>query len=123
MELAAYVCALREEKGSAAKPVYVASLVPFPRTKARVSMASAAAAVRVWFRLEGAVSADFVDMPSNANVAELRRQIKMELANELRHVDAFRVSLSTADGATYNDPRASVSIIPQDAELLVQGAV
>ena len=36
-------------------------------------------------------------------------------------VDAFKLVLKTADGTTYDDPRALVSTLPLDKELIVTG--
>ena len=82
-----------------------------------------AASVCVWFRLEGAASADFLDVSSNNNVAQLRKAIYAELKAKLepRGVIASDLVLSTADGKTYDDPRALVSTLPLDKELIVTG--
>jgi hypothetical protein len=79
--------------------------------------------VRLWFRVEGAASADVLDVPSNNNVAELRKAIYAELKAELepRGITARLLVLSTADGTTYDDPRALVSTLPLDKELIVTG--
>jgi hypothetical protein len=80
----------------------------------------AMATTRVWFKLQGAASADYVLMPTDALVADLRKEIKEKLANRLREVDAADLILSTtnvADGktATYDDPEAPVPAAHQKA--------
>ena len=59
-------------------------------------MAAAPGGVRVWFRLEGAASADFLDVSSNNNVAQLRKAIYAELKAKLepRGVIASELVLS-----------------------------
>lgn len=63
------------------------------------------ASVRVWFRLEGAASPDFLDVSSSNNVAQLRKAIYAELKAKLepRGVIASDLVLSTAEGKTYDE--------------------
>lgn len=79
--------------------------------------------VRAWFRLEGATSADFLDISSDNNVAQLRKAIYTELKAKLepRGVIASELVLATADGKTYEDPRALLSTLPFDNEFIVTG--
>ena len=84
-------------------------------------MAAAPGGVRLWFRLEGAASADRVVLPPGADVADLRDKVKEKLADDARGVPAFKLVLKTADGTTYDDPRALVSTLPLDKEFIVTG--
>ena len=83
-----------------------------------------AASVRVWFRLEGAASTDFLDVSSNNNVAQLRKAIYAELKAELepRGITARLLVLSTA-GKTYDDEEATVPTVHQTKKdaLIVTG--
>jgi hypothetical protein len=81
-------------------------------------------ATRVWFKLQGAASADYVLMPTDALVADLREKVKEKLAGPLqdirgRPVSSSELILSTtnADGktATYDDPEAPVPAAHQKA--------
>jgi hypothetical protein len=74
-------------------------------------MAAAPGGVRLWFRLEGAASADRVVLPPGADVADLRDKIKEKLKPKLDHVAAVDLVLSTADGKTYDDEEASVPTV------------
>jgi hypothetical protein len=80
-------------------------------------MAAAPGGIRLWFRLEGAASADRVVLPPGADVADLRDKIKEKLAGQLqvkfgRTVDASELVLSTADGkTTYSRASQPVSTI------------
>jgi hypothetical protein len=88
---------------------------------------SMAASVCVWFRLEGAASADFLDVSSNHNVAQLRKAIYAELKAKLepRGVIASDLVLSTADGKTTysrgSQPVSTIDATTEDAPLLVTG--
>ncbi len=71
---------------------------------------------RVWFKLEGAASADRVDVPPGADVVDLRDAIQKKLTGQLqakhgRVVDAGELRLSSADGKTNYDEEALVSTI------------
>jgi hypothetical protein len=85
---------------------------------------AAPASVRVWFRLEGAASADFLDVSSNNNVAQLRKAIYAELKAKLepRGVIASDLVLSTA-GKTYDNEEATVPTVHQTKKdaLIVTG--
>ena len=85
----------------------------------------AAPSVRLWFRLEGAASAAFLDISSNTIVADLRDKIKEKLANKLKHVDADDLRLSTADGKTTysrgSQPVSTIDATTEDAPLIVTG--
>jgi hypothetical protein len=92
----------------------------------------AMATTRVWFKLQGAASADYVLMPTDALVADLREKIDEKRANRLREVDAADLILSTiatnADGktATYDRASAPVSVVgatTEDAPLIVTSAL
>ncbi len=84
-----------------------------------------AASVCVWFRLEGAASADFLEVSLNNNVAQLRKAIYAELKAKLepRGVIASELVLSTADRETYDDEEASVPTVHQTKKeaLIVTG--
>ena len=86
-------------------------------------MAAAPGGVRLWFRLEGAASASSVVVPDEANVDDLRKEIKAALANKLKDVDAVDLRLSTADGKTYEDEEARVPTVHQTKKeaLIVTG--
>jgi hypothetical protein len=93
-------------------------------SKRLLSPMAAPASVRVWFRLEGAASADFLDVSSNNNVAQLRKAIYAELKAKLepRGVIASDLVLSTA-GKTYDDEEATVPTVHQTKKdaLIVTG--
>jgi hypothetical protein len=91
-----------------------------PESATSVAMA-AAPGVRLWFRLDAASAATSVVVPSDAIVDDLRDKIKEKLADDARGVPAFKLVLSTADGKTYDDPRALVSTLPLDKEFIVTG--
>ena len=81
----------------------------------RVAMAT----TRVWFKLQGAASADYVLMPTDALVADLRKEIKEKLSDDYKG-SAARLILSTTNGAdgktaTYDDPEAPVPAAHQKA--------
>jgi hypothetical protein len=86
---------------------------------------SMAASVCVWFRLEGAASADFLEVSLNNNVAQLRKAIYAELKAKLepRGVIASELVLSTADRETYDDEEARVPTVHQTKKdaLIVTG--
>jgi hypothetical protein len=90
-------------------------------------MAAPSASVPVWFRLEGAASADFLDVSSNNNVAQLRKAIYAELKAELepRGITARLLVLSTADGKTTysrgSQPVSTIDATTEDAPLIVAG--
>ncbi len=91
-----------------------------------VAMA-AAPGVRLWFRLDGAASADFLDVSSNINVAQLRKAVYAELKAKLepRGVIASELVLSTADGKTTysraSQPVSTIDATTEDAPLIVTG--
>ena len=91
---------------------------------------AAAPGVRLWFRVEGAASADRVVLPPGADVADLRDKIKEKLAGQLqvkfgRTVDASELVLSTADGKTTysrgSQPVSTIDATTEDAPLIVTG--
>ncbi len=68
----------------------------------------------VWFKLEGAASADAVErIPPNAEVRHLREMIKEQLKPKLDHVAAADMILS-ADSTTSYKPSAPVSELVPD---------
>ena len=76
--------------------------------------------VRLWFCLEGAATSVIVSF--DAIVDDLRDAIyaKVKAKLEPRGVIASDLVLS-ADGKTYDDPRALVSTLPLDKEFIVTG--
>ena len=87
------------------------------------------ATTRVWFKLQGAASADYVPMPTDALVADLRKEIKEKLSDDYKG-SAARLILSTTNGAdgktaTYDRASAPVSVVgatTEDAPLIVTSA-
>jgi hypothetical protein len=82
---------------------------------------AAATTISVWFRVEGAASATSVDVTNGTNIDRLRDKIKEKLADDAKGVPAYKLRISTADGKTYDDPRALVSTLPLDKEFIVTG--
>ena len=85
-------------------------------------MVAPSASVSVWFRLEGGAP-DKVRIEATSDVADLRDAIYAKVKAELepRGITARLLVLSTADGKTYDDPRALVSTLPLDKEFIVTG--
>lgn len=96
----------------------------WPLVRVTLVAMAAASGVRVWFRA-GTFTTSVV-VPQDANVDDLRKRIKEELADDARGVPAFKLVLSSADGATTYDrasaPVTAIGVTDEDHPLLVRGA-